>query len=158
MPKQLATELISKAIASEVPTVDAPAEETFQISDLKWFQTRMLFERKYFQFVSETYTKLAVMIDTNLTRIWYRGSRQDIDEAKSLAFDILDKILGTEVEAEQSVLARMTEREPELESIIKQNGLSCIVDSKSDTTKFTIYGTTAEEIGKCKFILSEINF
>ncbi len=118
----------------------------------------MLFERKYFQFISETYPRLNVMIDTNLTHIWYKGHRQDIDEVKSLAFAILDKILGTEVEADHHLLTKMAEREAELEGIFKQNGLCCIVDSKSDTNKFTIYGTTAEEIGQCKFILSEITF
>ncbi len=88
-----------------------PADETFLISDLKWFQTRMLFERKYFQFVSEVYKELAVMVDTNLTRIFYTGNKSDIDDAKKLALDILDKILGTEVEATKAHLDKMTENE-----------------------------------------------
>ncbi len=116
----------------------------------------MLFERKYFQFVSEAYTNLDVMIDTNLTRVWYKGQKQDVDDAKKLALDILDKILGTEVKASTETLKQMVENETLLNGLIKQNGLCCIVDAKSATDKYTIYGTSKEEIGKCKYILAEI--
>ena len=116
----------------------------------------MLFERKYFQFVSEAYADLDVMIDTNLTRVWYKGQKQDVDDARKLALDILDKILGTEVEASAETLKQMVESESLLDGLIKQNGLCCIVDAKSATNKYTIYGTSKEEIGKCKFILAEI--
>lgn len=142
---------------SSLKTIN-PSEETFLISDLKWFQTRMLFEKKYFQFVSEVYKELEVMVDMDLTRIFYTGKNNDIDDAKQLAFDILEQILGIEVEATKAHLSKLTENETQLETIIKQNGLCCIVDSKSDNAKYTIYGTSPEEIAKCKFILGEIKF
>lgn len=155
--KKLSNETEKKIISSEKVDSKTSSEETFQISDLKWFQTKMLFERKYFQFVSETYQNLAVMIDTNLTRIWYTGKKQDIEDAKRLAFDILDKILGIEVEVDKKVLKRMTEKENELMNLLKKNGFCCIVDTKSDDNKYTIYGITREEIGKCKYFLDELS-
>ena len=144
------------------PVVAASAEETFLISDLKWFQTRMLFEKKYFQFLTETFKDLAVMVDTNLSRIFYTGRKKDIDDAKKLAFDILDQILGAEVEATQGTLLKMVDNENSLAALLKQRGICCIIDTKQNAHKnkssYAIYATSYQEIEQCKLILAEVNF
>lgn len=156
-PEKINKSLVMENLESKANVLEF-TEETFQISDLKWFQTKMLHERKYFQFVSEAYLNLSILVDTNLTWIRFKGQKKDIEDAKQLAFDILDKILGTEVEADLNMMVKMTKNDNELENIIKNEGLCCVVDFISNKDKFTIYGTTREEIGKCKFLLNEIKF
>ena len=145
------------------PVIAASAEETFLISDLKWFQTRMLFEKKYFQFVTETFKDLAVMVDTNLSRIFYTGKKKDIEDAKKLAFDILDQILGAEVEvASQGTLLKIADNENSLAALFKQRGICCIIDTKQEAHKskcsYAIYATSYQEIEQCKLILAQVKF
>ena len=134
-------------------------QETFLISDLKWFQTRILFEKKYFQFVTETFKNMSVLLDTQLTRMFFTGSnKQEIDEAKQLAFEILGQIMGAEMECDADTLKRMTANENAFNSVLKQNGICCVVDTKSSDKKYTIYATTLEEIEACKNLLLQMKF
>jgi hypothetical protein len=134
-------------------------QETFLISDLKWFQTRILFEKKYFQFVTETFKNMNVLLDTQLTRIFFTGTnKQDIDEAKQLAFEILGQIMGAEIECDAETLKRMSSEENVFNGIFKQNGICCVVDTKSSNEKFTIYATSLDEIEACKNLLSQMKF
>lgn len=134
-------------------------QETFLISDLKWFQTRILFEKKYFQFVTETFKSMNVLLDTQLTRMFFTGNnKQEIDEAKQLAFEILGQIMGAEMECDAETLKRMTEKENIFNSVFKQKGICCVVDTKSSDTKYTIYATTLEEIEMCKNLLLQMRF
>ena len=134
-------------------------QETFLISDLKWFQTRILFEKKYFQFVTETFKNMNVLLDTQLTRMFFTGTnKQDIDEAKQLAFEILGQIMGAEIECDAETLKRMTAKESVFNGIFKQNGICCVVDTKSSDEKYTIYATSMDEIEACKDFLSQMKF
>lgn len=142
---------------SETKTTSSETE-TFLISDLKWFQTRMLFEKKYFLFITEMYKDLSVLVDTQLTRIYYSGTRKDIEDAKKLAFDILDRILGTEVESSPEMNEKITANETRLLNLLKQNGVCCIIDAKSNLSKYTIYSVTCEEIEKCRSLLENFEF
>ena len=109
-------------------------------------------------FVTEAYKELSVLVDTQLTRIFYTGKKKDIDEAKKLAFDILDQILGTEMESNLALNEKLIENEQKLNALIKTNGLCCIVDAKTNTDKYTIYATTYEDIERCRTLLSGIHF
>ena len=130
-------------------------KESFVISDLKWFQTHILFEKKYFKSMSENFKDLSVLVDTQMTRIIYNGTKQDIQKAKDIAFEILESIMGTEVDAKTELLQKLNSNETTLTDFIKQNGLGCcIVDAKSSTSKYTIYGTNYDEIEKCKYLLA----
>lgn len=132
--------------------------ETFLINDLKWYQTRILFEKKYFQYVTDTFKDLVVLLDTQLTRMFFKGNKNEIDLAKQLALDILDQILGAEIECDESALKKMSLNENTLTSAIKQNGLCCVVDTKSSPKKFTIFGTKLEEIEACKNLILQMKF
>ncbi len=133
-------------------------KETFIINDLQWFQTRILFEKKYFQYVSETFKDLVVLLDTDLTKIFYTGCMKDIDLAKKLAFDILDQVIGAQIECSETYLKKMTLNEQEYINLIKKNNLCCVLDIKSDMDRYTIYGTSMDEIEKCKDLISEMKF
>ena len=133
-------------------------QETFLINDLKWYQTRILFEKKYFQYVTDTFKDLVVLLDTQLTRMFFKGNKNEIDLAKQLALDILDQILGAEIECDESALKKMSLNENTLTSAIKQNGLCCVVDTKSSPKKFTIFGTKLEEIEACKNLILQMKF
>ena len=134
-------------------------QENFLISDLKWFQTRILFEKKYFQYVAETFKDLSVLLDTQLTRLFFTGpKKQEIELAKKLAFEILDQIMGAEMDCDEETLKKMTANENSYSNLLKKNGLCCVVDTKSSTDKYTIYATTLEEIDACKNLLLQIEF
>ena len=107
-------------------------------------------ERKILQF-----QKKEKLVDTQMTRIIYNGTKQDIQKAKDMAFEILESIMGTEVDAKTELLQKLNSNETTLTDFIKQNGLGCcIVDAKSSTSKYTIYGTNYDEIEKCKYLLA----
>ena len=133
-------------------------KETFIINDLKWFQTRILFEKKYFQYVADTFKDLVVLLDTDLTKMFFTGSMKQIDSAKKLAFDILDQIIGAQIECSQGVLSKMILNEKECTNLIKKNELCCVLDLKSDKDRYTIYGTSMEDIETCKDLISEMKF
>jgi hypothetical protein len=133
-------------------------KETFIINDLKWFQTRILFEKKYFQYVSETFKDLVVLLDTDLTKMFFTGCMKDIDLAKKLAFDILDLIIGAQIECSEAELSKMSQNENECINLIKKNNLCCVLDLKSDKDRYTIYGISMEQIEKCKDLMSEMKF
>ena len=141
--------------ATELTKKSQLSQETFLISDLKWFQTRILFEKKYFQYVTETFKNVSVLLDTQLTRMFFTASKkQEIDTAKQLAFDILGQIMGAEIECDEETLRQMTANEASLSSRLKQAGLCCVVDTKSSARMYTIYATTLEEIEACKNMLA----
>jgi hypothetical protein len=135
------------------------SQETFLISDLKWFQTQILFEKKYFQYVTETFKDLSVLLDEGLTRMFFTcKKRQEIELAKKLAFDILGQIMGVEIVCDEKTLKRMSASEKKFNSVFKQKGLCCVVDTKSSTDKYTIYATTIEEIEACKKLIPHIGY
>ena len=49
-------------------------------------------------------------MDTLLTRIYYTGTKNDIEEAKKLALNILDSILGTEVESNEAQNEKLNQK------------------------------------------------
>lgn len=134
-------------------TTAKPGEETFLINDLKWFQTKILFEKKYFQYVTENFKDLKVLLDTHLTRIFFTGSKTDIEKAKCLAFDILKQIVGVEVDCDPITISKMVQNENLYINLLKQNNLCCVIDAKSRKDKFAIYSTNSEDIKKCQIIL-----
>ncbi|CAF0723825.1 unnamed protein product [Brachionus calyciflorus] len=133
-------------------------EDTFLINDLHWFQTRILFEKQYFKYLADNFKNLNVLLDTQLTRICFTGSKDDIEKAKTLAFDILGSILGAEVECELATLNKMTQNENLFVNMLKEKILCCVVDAKSHKDRYTIYATDMEDIEKCQMILSKIKF
>ncbi len=130
-----------------------PKEETFLINDLQWYQTRFLFEKKYFQYVAEEFKELKVMLDKDLSKICFMGRKEEIGKAKDLALDILKSILGCEVDCEPSLLEKMIANESEYANLLRKENICCVIDKTSAKNKFTIYAASVEEIQKCKDIL-----
>jgi hypothetical protein len=147
---------LSEKPASPV-TDSKEKEEKFLINDLQWYQTRFLFEKKYFQYVAEEFKNLKVLLDKDLSKICFMGRKEDIESAKKLAFDILKNILGCEVACEPSVLEKMATQESEYSSLLRKENLCCVIDKATDKDKFTIYATSVEEIQKCKEVLLKVN-
>lgn len=133
-------------------------QHQFLINDLKWFQTKILFEKQYFQYIDKTYKNVNVLIDKELTRVLFKGDRGEIEKAKNEAFEILSQILGCECDCDEEKLARMKARDEDVQRIVKSAGLCCIVDTKSESNKYTIYATRLNEIEKCKKLLAENSF
>lgn len=143
------------SIRSDSDKSSSTAEDKFLIKDLKWFQTRILFEKKYFQYINESFKELKVLLDTQLTRVFFTGNPKDIELAKNLAFDILNQIMGCEFECSAEKLAALSLNETSIQNEIKQNGVCCVVDTKSSTDRYTVYATSLDEIEKCKAILAK---
>lgn len=129
-------------------------ERTFLINDLKWFQVRILFEEQFFKHLSDNYKDLNVMLDTQLTRICLSGEKKHIKKAKKMAFKILDKILGAEIECDTGTLDKIQKNEKQLLSYLKDQNLKCVVDTKSNTDKLIVYSTKLQDIEKFKSIFS----
>ena len=135
-----------------------PAQETFLVNDLKWYQTRILFEKKYFQYIAESFKDLQVLLDKDLTRIAFSGRKTEINLAKDLAFDILKEILGGDVQTDDKFLKDLVSREHFYTNLIRKENLCCVIDAKSAADKFTIYATSVEEIQKCKDFLLQCQY
>jgi hypothetical protein len=128
-------------------------EETFLINDLQWYQTRFLFEKKYFQYVADEFKELKVLLDKDLSKICFMGRKEEIDKAKDLALDILKNILGCEVDCEPALLEKMIVNESDYANLLRKEDICCVIDKTSAKNKFTIYAASVEEIQKCKDIL-----
>jgi hypothetical protein len=83
---------------------------------------------------------------------------KEIEPAKQLAFEILNDIMGVEEESNELKNEKLNQNEEILLRIFKEHNICCIVDAKSNHTKYTIYGTNENEIQKCQQLLAEINF
>jgi hypothetical protein len=152
------TSSASSATAAVASMPDLP-KDTFLINDLKWYQTRILFEKKYFKYLSETFVDLKVLLDTDLTRVLFTGSKPDIKLAKDLAFDILNEIIGAEIEVDDQFLSKLISNETQYSNLIKSENLVCVLDTKTDSkNKFTIFATSVEDLQKCKDLILEAKF
>lgn len=147
----------SPSAASNVaPAVTTPNPHQFLINDLKWFQTKILFEKKYFQYVESTFKNMQVFMDKDLSRILFSGDRDEIELAKNRAFEILSQLLGCECESDAATVAWLNNNEDTVHELIKSNGICCVVDAKSAKEKYIVYGTSYEDIDKCKSVLAKV--
>lgn len=94
-------------------------------------------------------------MDKELTRVLFKGDRDQIEKAKNEAFEILNQILGCECECDEAKLTRMKDSEEKVHQLIKSAGLCCIIDTKSEKNKYTIYATCLDDINECKKLLAD---
>ncbi len=55
-----------------------------------------------------------------------------------------------------SILKELSKKDEELRELIKQQGLCCMIDAKSEVDRYTVYATNLEEIEKCKKIVNQL--
>lgn len=139
--------------------------EKFLINELKWYQTRILFEKKYFEQVSNTFKDLQVTLNKEMTMICYTGRRSDIEKAKQKALDILSQILGAEIECDPRLVDKVLKNNGHYSNLIRQAKICCIIDAQGSgktTTansrppqppSLTIYGTSVDDIKRCHELL-----
>lgn len=129
-----------------------PNENTFIINDLKWFQIKILFEEEYFKNLSDNFDKLNVVLNTDLTRICLSGKKNQIEKAKNMAFDILNKIMGAEIECDLITLQNLDQ--DIIFKFLKEKNLRCVIDHTSYLDRLIVYSTRLQDIEKFKSFFS----
>ena len=91
-----------------------------EISGLKLHQIRILFVNKYIKCLQSKYSHLMVRINTKNRNVQYKGARGQINEAKLLLADILDRVKTKTIPGDEMLVKFVLAKEMDIVSWLKE--------------------------------------